>query len=143
MLKLYYSNTVRPTIFQLEIFGSFTLMLFKKQTSITVWANDLRCIALYDLSIVCYPRKTLSLDAHYDFISRSLLYGIKTYKRNLKILRPYKINPRKIKAPDKNKKLPNRYSGVMKKFSHFFEKDRSFSKISEKLLQKIFALVAV
>jgi hypothetical protein len=56
ILKPYYSNTDRPATLQPEIFRSFSLMLFQKETSIPNWVNNLHaddllatCIDLYIL----------------------------------------------------------------------------------------------
>lgn len=143
MLKPYYSHTGRPATFQPEIFRSFALMLFQKETSITNWVNKLKYNDLYALSIGCASDKTPSLGAHYDFISRLWLYDIKTYRENLKKLRLYKKKPSKTKSPGKNNKLPNKRTGVVGRIVNYFEKGRSFSNRPEKLLQRIFSLVAV
>ncbi|ETI89958.1 MAG: hypothetical protein Q607_CBUC00079G0001, partial [Clostridium butyricum DORA_1] len=64
-------------------------------------------------------------------------------RKKLKIVRPYKKKPSKVKSPGRNKKLPNKKSGSVKKICDFFEANRSFSLRAEKLLQHIFSLVAV
>ncbi|MGL5821074.1 MAG: hypothetical protein ACRCYE_05510 [Sarcina sp.] len=143
ILKPYYSDTGRPATFQPEIFRSFALMLFEKQTSITNWVNKLRCNDLYATAIGCASGNTPSIGAHYDFISRLWLYDIKTYRKKLKLLRPYKKKPTKIKSPGKNKKLPNKRSGIVNRVANFLATGRTFSNRAEKLFQRIFSLVAV
>jgi len=44
ILKPYYSNTGRPATLQPEIFRSFSLMLFQKETSITNWLKKNSCL---------------------------------------------------------------------------------------------------
>ncbi|MGV8984457.1 MAG: hypothetical protein ACOH2C_25095, partial [Clostridium sp.] len=79
----------------------------------------------------------------YDFISRLWLSNLSTDRVKLKNTYSYKKKPSKIKATGKNKKLPNKKTGVVRKISDFFEAGRSFSLRAERLLQKIFSLVAV
>ncbi|NFF81606.1 hypothetical protein FC764_10210 [Clostridium botulinum] len=93
--------------------------------------------------IGCASDKIPSLDAHYDFISRLWLSDLSSDRRRLKKPKSYKKKPSKVNSPGKNKKLPNKKSGVVKQISDFFEKGRSFSNRAEKLLQKIFSLVAI
>ena len=143
ILKPYYSNTGRPSTMQPEIFRSFVLMLFLKETSITNWVNKLKNDELLATCIGCASDKTPSLGAHYDFISRLWLSDINSDRRKLKQPKMYKKKPSKIKSPGKNNKLPNKRTGIVKKISDYFKKGRSFSNRAEKLLQKIFSLVAV
>jgi hypothetical protein len=143
ILKPYYSDTGRPATFQPEIFRSFALMLFKKETSITKWVDELHTDSLLATCIGCTENNVPSLGAHYDFISRLWLSDLSSYRLNLKKSYPYKRKPSKIKSPGNNKKLPNKKPGVVKRISNFFESGRSFSLRSEKLLQEIFSLVAV
>lgn len=143
ILKPYYSNTGRPAALQPEIFRSFSLMLFLKETSITNWVKKLNCDEFLAICIGCTAGKTPSLGAHYDFISRLWMSDLASDRKRLKIVRPYKKKPSKVKSPGQNKKLPNKKSGSVKKICDFFETDHSFSLRAEKLLQHIFSLVAV
>ena len=143
ILKPYYSQTGRPAKFQPEIFRSFSLMLFQKETSITKWVNKLKNDSLLAICIGCASDNTPSLGAHYDFISRLWLADLKTHRENLKRPVSYKKKPAKTKSPGKNNKLPNKRPGIVKRIADFFEKGRSFNNRAEKLLQKIFAMVAV
>lgn len=143
ILKPYYSNTGRPAALQPEIFRSFSLMLFLKETSITNWVKKLNCDEFLAICIGCTVGKTPSLGAHYDFISRLWISDLASDRKRLKILRPYKKKPSKLKSPGRNKKLPNKKSGSVKRICDFFKKNRSFSLRAEKLLQHIFSLVAV
>lgn len=143
ILKPYYSNTGRPATFQPEIFRSFSLMLFLRETSITKWVNKLKNNDLLSICIGCASDKTPSLGAHYDFISRLWLSDINSHRKRLKTPVPYKKKPSKIKSPGKNNKLPNKRSGIVKQIADYLSKGRSFSIRSDKLLQKIFSLVAV
>ncbi|MBU3157965.1 hypothetical protein [Clostridium estertheticum] len=143
ILKPYYSNIGRPATLQPEIFRSFSLMLFQKETSITNWVKKLHASELLATCIGCTINNVPSLGAHYDFISRLWLSNLSTDRSNLRKIYSYKRKPSKIKAPGKNKKLPNKKTGVVKRVSDFFEAGRSFSLRAERLLQKIFSLVAV
>ena len=143
ILKPYYSNTGRPAALQPEIFRSFSLMLFQKETSITNWVKKLQYDELLSTCIGCTVGKTPSLSSHYDFISRLWMSNLASDRKRLKIVRPYKKKPSKVKSPGRNKKLPNKKFGSVKMICDFFENNRSFSLRAEKLLQHIFSLVAV
>lgn len=143
ILKPYYSNTGRPATLQPEIFRSFSLMLFQKETSITNWVKKLQHDELLAVCIGCTIDKTPSVSSHYDFISRLWRSDLNSDRKRLKIVRPYKKKPSKTKVPGQNKKLPNKNKGSVKTICDFFEKNRSFSLRAEKLLQHIFSLVAV
>lgn len=143
ILKPYYSNTGRPATLQPEIFRSFSLMLFQRETSITKWVNKLHNDDLLATCIGCTNDNIPSLGAHYDFISRLWLSDLSVARSKLKKTYAFKKKPSKIKVPGKNNKLPNRRSGIVKKIADFFSEGRSFSRRAEGLLQKIFSLVAV
>lgn len=142
ILGPYYSNTGRPATLQPEIFRSFALMLFQKETSITKWVKKLRSDKLLAMCIGCTDI-TPSLGSHYDFISRLWCSNLQFDRIRMKKTYYYKKKPPKSKSPGKNKKLSNRRPGIVKKIRDFFESGRSFSKRAERLLQKIFSLVAV
>ena len=143
ILKPHYSKTGRPATLQPEIFRSFSLMLFQKETSITNWLTKLRNDDLLATCIGCASDETPSLGAHYDFISRLWLSDLSSDRIKLKRLHSFKKKPSKTKAPGKNKKLPNKHPDIVKKITNFLGNGRSFSLRAEKLLQKIFTLVAV
>ena len=121
ILKPYYSKTGRPAALQPEIFRSFSLMLFLKETSITNWVKKLKCDEFLAICIGCTVDKTPSLGAHYDFISRLWMSDLASDRKKLKIVRPYKKKPSKVKSPGRNKKLPNKKSGSVKKICDFFK----------------------
>lgn len=143
ILKPYYSNTGRPATLQPEIFRSLSLMLFQKETSITNWVKKLHYDELLATFIGCTIDKAPSLGSHYDFISRLWMSDLESDRKRLKVVRPYKKKPSNVKVPGRNKKLPNKKSGSVKSICDFFENNRSFSLRAEKLLQRIFSLVAV
>ena len=143
LLKPYYSTTGRPATFQPEIFRSFILMLFQKETSITNWVNKIKSDEILAICIGCSTDSTPSLGAHYDFISRLWLSDLYSDRKRLKQAVPYKKKSIKTKSPGKNKKLPNKKHGVVKRIANFLQNGRTFSNRAEKLLQEIFALVAV
>ena len=143
ILKPHYSKTGRPATLQPEIFRSFSLMLFQKETSITNWVTKLRNDDLLATCIGCANDETPSLGAHYDFISRLWLSDLSSDRIKLKRLHSFKKKHSKTKAPGKNKKLPNKHPDIVKKIAKSFYNGRSFTRRAEKLLQKIFTLVAV
>ncbi|WP_443662177.1 hypothetical protein [Clostridium sp.] len=103
ILKPYYSNIGRPATLQPEIFRSFSLMLFQKETSITNWVKKLHASELLATCIGCSINNVPSLGAHYDFISRLWLSNLSTDRVNLKKIYSYKKKPSKTKAPGKKK----------------------------------------
>ncbi|MBU3135819.1 hypothetical protein KPL39_06025 [Clostridium gasigenes] len=113
ILKSYYSNTGRPATLQPEIFRSFALMLFQRETSITKWVIKLSADDLLANCIGCTKGKTPSLGAHYDFISRLWLSDLSSERIKLNNLHPYNKKPSKTKSPGKNNKLPNKRSGIV------------------------------
>lgn len=143
ILKPHYSNTGRPATLQPEIFRSFSLMLFQKETSITKWVKKLNSDDLLATCIGCTKNNIPSLGAHYDFISRLWLSDLSSDRDKLKKTYSYKKKPSKTKSPGRNKKLPNKKTGVVKRIVNFVEDGHSFSLRAERLLQKIFSLVAV
>lgn len=143
ILKPYYSNTGRPATLQPEIFRSFSLMLFEKETSITKWVNKLHADDLFATCIGCTSDNIPSLGAHYDFMSRLWLSDLSSDRSKLKKTYSYKKKPSKTKSPGKNKKLPNKRPGIVRKVVDFVYNGRSFERRAEKLLQEIFTLVAV
>jgi len=84
ILKPYYSNIGRPATLQPEIFRSFSLMLFQKETSITNWVKKLHADELLATCIGCTKNNVPSLGAHYDFISRLWLSNLSTDREKLK-----------------------------------------------------------
>lgn len=53
LLNPYYSTTGRPATLQPEIFRSFSLMFFQKETSITKWVKKLHSDAILAACIGC------------------------------------------------------------------------------------------
>lgn len=103
ILKPYYSNTGRPSA---EIFRSFSLMLFQKETSITNWVNKFRNDDLLAACIGCASDKTQSLGTHYDFISRLWLSDLSSDRIKLKNCVHLRRNQLKQKRLVKIKNFP-------------------------------------
>lgn len=103
ILKPYYSNTGRPATLQPEIFRSFSLMLFQKETSITKWVKKLNSDDLLSTCTGCTKDKLPSLGAHYDFISRLWLSELSSDRLKLKKTYSFKKKPSKTKSPERNK----------------------------------------
>ena len=64
-------------------------------------------------------------------------------KAERKSLLRFNKKPPKLKSASGDKKLPNRHSGIVKRIVDFVRKGRSFECRPERLLQQIFALIAV
>lgn len=142
MLKQYYSVTGRPAVLQPEIFRSVVLMLDQGETSITNWVHTLKSDNLLCILIGFKPEHLPSLGAYYDFISRLWLYRESINDRKKLFTYNHKRTST-AKKPGKNNKLPNKHAGIVKKIVAFFRKGRSFRSRPERLMQEIFALLAV
>lgn len=83
------------------------------------------------------------LGSYYNFINRLWLCNPALDREDRKRKIQFNKKPLKTKAPGKNKKLPNRRPGITKITADFFRSGRSFDNRVERLLQEIFALIAV
>ena len=79
--------------------------------------------------------------SHYDFIDRLWLENPEIVKKRQNSLHPFKSKPRKKLG--KNQKQPPRHPGIIKKFADLALQGKSFENRPERLLQQIFAKVAV
>ncbi|GMQ60688.1 hypothetical protein AN1V17_50900 [Vallitalea sediminicola] len=143
-LAPYYSTTGRPAINQPEIFRSIILMLDRHVTSLTKWVHLLKSDDLLALLIGCTTDSLPPLGSYYDFINRLWLRNPSLDKSEQKQLYNYPKNskPRK-KGPGKNKKLLNKHPNIVRKTVDFFMAGRFFSLRYERLLQELFALIAI
>jgi hypothetical protein len=143
-LAPYYSSIGRPATNQPEIFRSIILMLDQHFTSLTKWVDLLKSDDLLALLIGCSPDSLPPLGSYYDFINRLWLRDSNLDKAEIKQLFKFPKNSKpKKKGPGKNKKLPNKHPNIVRKTVDFFMSGRSFSLRYEKLLQELFALIAV
>ena len=132
MLPLY-SKTGRPSENQPEIFRSLVLMICLK-CPLSKWIEKLRLNPV--LQIACGFRGELpGIASYYDFINRL----IKLDERPR--CRPKKRKPQK--KIGKNKKLPPKRPGIVRKLVKEILKGRRLNCRPERLLQEIFATVAV
>lgn len=143
LLEPYYSITGRPAIHQPEIFRSIILMLERKKTSLAKWVKKTKSDSFLAALIGCNPDEVPPLGSYYDFIDRLWLCDTTLDHEDRKRLLRFNKKPPKTKSPGKNKKLPNRHPGVTKMTADFFRDGRSFDNRFERLLQEIFALIAV
>lgn len=144
VLEPFYSKTGRPALNQPEIFRSIILMLDMGQTSLTNWVNTLLSDDLLALLIGCDPNSLPPLGSYYDLINRLWLRNASMDRLDQKKLYKYpKASKPKLKAPGKNKKLPNKHPNIVKKFTDFFLSNKGFSRRYERLLQEIFSLIAI
>lgn len=139
----YYSTTGRPALNQPEILRSFILMLDQKSFSLTSWVATLASDDLLATLIGCAPDSLPPLGSYYDFINRLWLRHHALDIAESKSLHSFPRNRKPSSSPGKNKKLPNKHSGITKKIADFVAKGRSFPFHFEKLLQEIFALIAI
>lgn len=143
-LAPYYSPIGRPAVNQPEIFRSIILMLDQHVTSLTNWVTLLKSDDLLALLIGCTTDSLPPIGSYYDFINRLWLHDSSMDALEQKKLHKYPKNSKpKKKGPGKNKKLPNRHSGIVRKMVDFFEAGHSFSARFERLLQELFSLIAV
>jgi hypothetical protein len=140
-LKPYYPAFGRPAKHQAEIFRSFILMVDRHETSVTNWVHTLASDKLLAFLIGCTPDDLPPVGSYYDFIDRLWLRQKTIETKERKQL--YTFNRKPTKKLQKHKKLPNKNHGVVLKIKRFFAKGRSFDKRPERLLQEIFALIAV
>lgn len=126
-----YSTTGRPSNLQPEIFRSFILM---NSLGFTL---DNWLVKLHNNYVlrVLIGGVVPSLGSHYDFINRIYKLDEKP-KHKLKERKP-------TKKIGKNKKLPNRHSGVVGRIVIRILKGKKFNCKAEAVLHKIFADVCV
>jgi hypothetical protein len=126
-----YSTTGRPSNLQPEIFRSFILMNSLGYT-LDNWLVKLK--NNYVLRVLI-GGVAPSLGSHYDFINR-------IYKLDEKPLHKFKKR-KPAKKLGKNKKLPNRRSGIVGRLATAILKGKKFNCKAELVLHKIFAEVCV
>ena len=132
MLPLY-SKVGRPSVNQPEIFRSLVLMICLGY-SLEQWIaklphNPVLCAACG------FRGKLPGIASYYDFISRLIKLDEKPR------CKPQKRKPKKKLG--KNKKMPPKRPGVVKKLVKQIFKGRRFNCRPERLLQEIFAVLAV
>ena len=143
LLAPYYSNTGRPAIHQAELFRSFILMMDQCSLSLTSWTATLVSDDLLAILIGCSPDSLPPLGSYYDLINRLWLRKYSLDAADAKALHPYPKNTKPKSAPGKNKKLPNKHPGIVKKVAEFIKDNRAFPLYFEELLQEIFSLIAI
>lgn len=143
LLAPYYSDTGRPAIHQAELFRSFILMMDQCSLSLTSWTATLVSDDLLAILIGCSPDSLPPLGSYYDLINRLWLRKYSLDAADAKELHPYPKNTKPKSAPGKNKKLPNKHPGIVKKVAEFIKDNRTFPLYFEELLQEIFSLIAI
>ena len=141
LFKPCFSNTGKPSNQQPEIFRSFILMSELHYNSITQWVAFLKANAILCCAIGVSPNDVPGVGSHYDFIDRLWLENPEVKQDRQDSLHPYKSKPRKKLG--KNQKQPPRHPGIIKKFVDLALQGKSFKNRPERLLQQIFAKVAV
>ena len=138
ILQPYYSNTGAPAKHQQEIFRSFVLMSELKQHGISDWVDKLKSDALLCSMIGVSPDDVPEVVNHYNFIDR---FWLGENPNTGDSLHPFKRKPRKKLG--KNQKQPPRHPGIIQKFVDLALQGKTFEQRPERLLQQIFAKVAV
>jgi len=118
-------------------------MLELGETGITKWHNRLSNDPVLSIIIGVIPEveQVPGLGTHYDFITRYWLEDPSIDADRRKSL--HKFNRKPSKKVGKDKKLPNRRVGIVKKYVDRALQDMSFESRPEKLFQEIFAETAV
>ena len=129
-----YSNIGRPSNFQPEIFRSFILMNVLN-IPLDRWVIKLTHNPALQTAIGVTQDTIPCISSHYDFINR-LIKIDESPKIKIK-----KAKPRKKLG--KNIKMPNRHPNIVARLVAKILCGRSFSNRPEKILQTIFARVAV
>ena len=143
LLSPFYSNTGRPAKNQPQILRSLVLMLDQDFKSLTLWCQRLQGDDLLAFLIGCSPDSLPPLGSYFDFLDRLWLQRQSLQKLGRKDLFPAAKNSKPSKSPGKNKKLPNRHSGITQKIAdHALQKDE-FPFHYEQLLQQLFRLTAL
>ncbi len=141
LLKPYFSTTGKPSNQQPEIFRSFILMSELHYTSIPKWVAFLKANAILCCAIGVSHKHIPGVGSHYDFIDRLWLENPDAIQKRQNSLHPFKSKPRKKLG--KNQKQPPRHPGIIKKLADLALNGQSFENGPERLLQQIFAKVAV
>jgi len=141
LLKPCFSTTGRSSNQQPEIFRSFTLMSELDYSSIPKWIAFLKAHPILCYAVGVSPNNVPGVGSHYDFIDRLWLENPELLKQRQNSLYQFKSKPRKKLG--KNQKQPPRHPGIIKKLADLALKGKSFENRPERLLQQIFAKVAV
>ncbi len=141
VLKPTYSHTGKPAKNQPEIFRSFVLMSELNEHSITAWLARLKADPLLCAMVGLPSFEVPDVGNHYDFINRLWLENPEISKTRQDSLHPFRRKPKKKFG--KNQKQPPRHPGIIKKLVGLALQGKTFDSRPERLLQQIFAKVAV
>ena len=134
-----YSRPGAPARLQPEIVRSFILMSHLNESSISNWVAKLKADSLLALMIGVAPDAVPEVGNHYGLMDRMWLANPNSPDQDS--IHAFRRKPRKKLA--KNQKLPPRHPGIIQKFVDLALQDKSFEHRPERLLQQIFAEVAV
>ena len=109
-----------------------------RKHGISDWVDTLKSDALLCSMIGVSPDDVPEVGNHYDFIDRFWLVENPNARDSL---HPFKRKPRKKLG--KNQKQPPRHPGIIQKFVDLALQGKTFEQRPERLLQQIFAKVAV
>ena len=142
-LAPFYSHNGRPALNQPQILRSFVLMLDRGFSSLSEWILELQSDDLLSLLIGCSPDHLPPLGSYFDFINRLWLCDPVLERSGRNHLFPADKNKKPSTKPGKNKKLPNRHSGVTQKVSAYAKSERDFPFHYEQALQMLFSIAAI
>ena len=128
-----YSTTGRPSENQQGIFRAFVLMNDLKM-SLDEWVVKLQKNPVLQVACGFVNCKLPGIASYYDFINRIIKLDEKPR------VKPKKRKPRKKYG---KKKMPNKREGIVQRLVNRILKGQRFNNRPERLLQEIFAKVAV
>ena len=129
-----FSLTGRPSNFQPEMFRSFVLMSDQKIADIDEWRKIAIATPIFCALVGVEPRDFPGASTLRDFISRLWLEGAPERVKT--------VEPKPREKLGKNKKPPKN-PGIIKELADKALSGSTFDEIPEKLLQTLFAKVAV
>lgn len=139
LVSAVYSRTGAPAKLQPEIVRSFILMSHLDEPSISNWVTKLKADSLLALMIGVAHDEVPEVGNHYDLINRFWLANPDSQDQDSP--HPFRRKPRKKLG--KNQKQPPRHPSIIQKFVDLALQDKSFEHRPERLLQQIFAEIAV
>lgn len=139
----FYSHTGRPALNQPQILRSFILFMDQHYLSIDSWVKTLAQDDLLALLIGCSPDALPPLGSYYDFINRLWLRNPDFEKFGRKDTLPCDKNKKPSFKPGKDKKLPNKHSGITKNVVGWILSGKDFPFHYEKALQELFQIAVV
>lgn len=141
LMSSYYSHTGAPAKNQPEIIRSFILMSELSCYSISEWFEKLKSSDLLCCMIGLPLEEIPNVGSYYDLINRVWLANPEIEYELNHTLHNFKRKP--SKKLEKNKKLPPRHPGIIKKLVDLALEGKTFESRPEILMQQIFSKIGV